>query len=260
MTRKRWTNMLVAALAASALTATAGGCRQKETPTTQPAATGPAENGPDDAVLDRMRQEAISSLRDNAPPRQPPPQPAQSADAGNPLFPKELFNAAKNGDLDEVKRIMTSSPFVLIVDEQGSTPVHYAASGGQLHVLEYLFGLPGFSPNDVNREGVTALHWAAVSGKRNAVDYLVTRGANVDAKDNQGRTPLFAAAAVGRADVVEYLIMHGADMDAQDNNRFTPLDIAVDRRRGDVVKLLTDLGAKTSGRLTPLAPTTEPAK
>ncbi len=255
MTGRRWTSAAVVWTAAGALAVAVGGCKQKEAPTSQPAATSPAENTQDDAVLERMRQEAISSVRDNAPPRQPPGRPA---DAGNPLFPKELFNAAKNGDLEEVKRIMTSSPLVLIVDEQGSTPVHYAASGGHLHVLEHLFGLPGFSPNDVNREGVTALHWAAVSGKRNAVDYLVTRGANVDAKDKQGRTPLFAAAAVGRADVVEYLIMHGADMDAKDSNGVTPLDVAIDRRRGEVVKLLTDLGAKTSGMPTP--PTTEPAK
>lgn len=238
----------------------AAGCQDKETAPAGGASTAEetaqAATTKPDPVLDAMRRQATMPAKSGGQPQQGSQAGAQDMNQGNPLFPKELFNAAQAGDLDKVKRIMQSGRPVMVIDEQGSTPVHYAAAGGQVKVLEYLFGLKGFGPNEVNQMKVTPLHWAAVTGHRNTVDFLVSKGAKIDAVDDQGRTPLFAAATAGRTDVVDYLIQKGANINAKDSGGKTVLDAATTQLNvpgirdefaqalGEVVKMLTDHGAK----------------
>ena len=72
---------------------------------------------------------------------------------------ESLIEAAKRGDLDEVKRLIENGADVNIKDNDGDTPLHYAASGGHLDVVKF----------------------------------LVENGADVNAKDKYGRTPLDVA-------------------------------------------------------------------
>jgi ankyrin repeat protein len=75
----------------------------------------------------------------------------------------------------------------------------------------------------------TPLHWAAYGGLLDVVECLVKIGeANVDARDEDRLTPIHLAAQEGNLDVVRWLVMEGkADANAEDKDGYTPLHLAV---------------------------------
>jgi ankyrin repeat protein len=74
---------------------------------------------------------------------------------------------------------------------------------------------------------------------------LLTRGAEVNARNAYGWTPLHVAAAGGDPAVVALLLQHGADVHAQSHIGTTPLDNALTRGgRKAVMDLLLAHGAR----------------
>jgi ankyrin repeat protein len=55
------------------------------------------------------------------------------------------------------------------------------------------------------RSGWTALHYAAGFGFVDLVEPLLSRGADLEARDDEGRTPLEVAVEAGQAELVEML-------------------------------------------------------
>ena len=101
--------------------------------------------------------------------------------------------------------------------------------------------------------GDTALHIAAASHRRQLAASLVTRGAEVRARNRRGAEPLHYAADGGPAadgwdssaqhDVITYLIDAGADPNALDKSGVAPLHRAVRNRCSMAVSALIDHGA-----------------
>ncbi|KXJ23645.1 Usher syndrome type-1G protein [Exaiptasia diaphana] len=89
-------------------------------------------------------------------------------------------------------------------DEDGMTPVHYAASCGNVEALRLLVGKGG-DPDKPNYDGATAVHLAANCGQLNCLSFLTNFGCNIWALNNDGRTPLEDAAYHGRMDCVRHL-------------------------------------------------------
>jgi len=98
----------------------------------------------------------------------------------------------------------------------------------------------GVDPNATIEEGSTPLHGAA-SGYQDVVSLLLQYKANVNAHDSRGWTPLHVAAGSGQLAIAEILLAHGADVNAEDNAGKTPRDGASDEA---MAKLLFDHGAK----------------
>lgn len=71
--------------------------------------------------------------------------------------------------------------------------------------------------------GRTPLHAAASHGQINQVKLFLERGANIAAQDNVGGTPLHLAASGGHKEIVELLLARGADVNAVDQGGSTPL-------------------------------------
>ncbi|MEO1219597.1 MAG: ankyrin repeat domain-containing protein [Bacteroidota bacterium] len=76
-------------------------------------------------------------------------------------------------------------------------------------------------------EGELRLHIAAANHDCQLLEYLISKGADINARDNEGKTPLHIAAAARNYPVVQCLISKGADINAQDNGGKTPLHTAV---------------------------------
>lgn len=92
--------------------------------------------------------------------------------------------------------------------------------------------------------GGTPLHWAAYNGHRRVVKLLVSKGAEINARNNDGRTPFMLAAAMGHHRVVQLLAEEGATVDAQDNSGRTAMDWAREKNRSRVVRELEGIADK----------------
>ncbi len=71
-----------------------------------------------------------------------------------------------------------------------------------------------------------AVEKPSTRGHAEVVQLLLSRGADVNAKDQSGYNALINAAAYGFIDVVKALIAKGADVNAAANNGVTVLSIA----------------------------------
>lgn len=69
---------------------------------------------------------------------------------------------------------------------------------------------PGLVSKDMGY-GSTPLHLAAESNRPQVIEYLVSKGADVNARNNGGYTPLHEAAYIGALDSVKTLVRLGAD-------------------------------------------------
>ena len=66
---------------------------------------------------------------------------------------------------------------------------------------------------------------ACENGHFPIVEYLISKGANIEIKDEDGWTPLHYASDFEYPSIVEYLISKGADKTAKNNNGDTPYDL-----------------------------------
>jgi ankyrin repeat protein len=109
----------------------------------------------------------------------------------------ELCNACTQGDLLEVKRILTPGSGGGVIDINVVSP-------------------PG------NR---TPLHCACLSGNLPLVSFLIAKGANINAQNLGGLTPLHISCDRGYADISLELITHGALIEIPNKNGNTPLHL-----------------------------------
>jgi len=101
--------------------------------------------------------------------------------------------------------------------------------------------------SDNLRAGTTPLMAAAVNGNKILVQMLITKGADVNAKDQSGNTALIDAAHVGNADAVQLLIASHADVNASNTKGSTALSEAMRMKSSGLARcadLLRSAGAK----------------
>ena len=95
-------------------------------------------------------------------------------------------------------------------DGFGRTCLHFAASRGNINILEYL--LERSSVSEVRRkdcEGRTALHYAARNKRLKTIDLLLAAGGDLHARDNLSRTVLHEAARWGNMEVAQKIVALG---------------------------------------------------
>ncbi|KAJ1389823.1 Ankyrin repeat [Sesbania bispinosa] len=127
-------------------------------------------------------------------------------------------------------------------DEEGWAPLHSAASIGSLEIVEALLS-KGADVNLKNDGGRTALHYAASKGWLKIAEILISHDAKINIKDKFGCTPLHRAASTGKSELCELLIEEGAEVDAVDRAGQTPLMNAVICHNKEVALLLIRHGA-----------------
>jgi ankyrin repeat protein len=119
-----------------------------------------------------------------------------------------FLRAALAADLDVMRLLLAHGADPKIPVFAGTTALMAAAGvnwvvdqttdGGpaaRLEAVKLCYDL-GMSVNDVNSMGITALMGAANRGSDDIIEFLVSKGAKLDAKDNEGRTPLTWAEGV----------------------------------------------------------------
>lgn len=97
---------------------------------------------------------------------------------------------------------------------------------------------PGFN---CNFEGCTALHIAAKYGHHNVAVILLTKGADIEARDDEnGGTSLHTAAVSGNEDIVELLLAKGSNLNSKDFYGQTALHRAAIRGYNAVIDQLVE--------------------
>lgn len=155
--------------------------------------------------------------------------------------------AAGRGD---VVRLLLDRGFAVDApDPWGCTPLHAAASSGNLAVLERLLRA-GAARDAADRRGHAALDHSHL--KLEVVQTLLEHGASPDGgprlpqdEGSHGWTLLEQAAHAGRLDVVHALLAAGARLDRHP----AAVNHAAWRGRNDVLRRLLDAGGRLDGRI-----------
>jgi len=117
-------------------------------------------------------------------PDKPPPTPGEKKES-KALFE---FDAEYLESLSFDKFLENAHCYVSLTDDNGSTPLHLAASNGHYDVADLLVGY-GADVNAANKKGRTSLHAAAVAGDDAIVALLLLNGADAKVRDEKGNTP-----------------------------------------------------------------------
>jgi len=145
---------------------------------------------------------------------------------GNPEAESALIDAAWKGNIEAVKQHLADGVDVNAKDEEGWTPLHWAAMA-----TEGMLGNRG--PRD----------------HKEIAELLIAKGADVNAKDESESTPLHSAALFGHKEIAELLIAKGADVNAKTKSGMTPLDKAIENDETETADLLRKHGGKTGEEL-----------
>ncbi|CAN0233966.1 unnamed protein product [Ectocarpus sp. 12 AP-2014] len=132
-------------------------------------------------------------------------------------------------------------------DEDGRTPLHWAAAGGHQALVEYLAGLPGALINTQDEDGLSPLASAVAANKIVVAAFLLGKGADPKARTNSGQAVLHFHKA--RPEVIRLLLpyLSIADVNAQDKWGNTPLHRCICGESQDHLDAL-DLLLEAGGR------------
>lgn len=138
---------------------------------------------------------------------------------------------SKNTAKPDISKVNSSLPAERI-------SIHQAALDGQLSQVIKL--LPeGLDVDLKDTEGRTPLMYAAFNGHKEIIKILIEKGANVNLRDRSGRTALMMASSGPFKESVKLLLDNYADPNITDNEEhFSALMYAASEGQLEIVKLL----------------------
>ncbi|MFB0552068.1 MAG: ankyrin repeat domain-containing protein [Phycisphaerae bacterium] len=152
---------------------------------------------------------------------------------------KSLHEAAADGDIEQIKMLISKGADINAKDEKENTPLCYAVKSGKMEVVQLLVEAGA----DVNAGSWPPLYVAVDEDNLAIAEYLIAHGADVNAVDEW--TALQEAPYASSAEMVELLIAKGADINA---GPWTALHSAVDEGRRDITELLIAEGADVNAK------------
>lgn len=184
--------------------------------------------------------------------------PTLAQDGGVSPEVSQLFGAAAQGQLEQVKKSLDGGVDASSAAPDKTTALHLAAGGGHAEIVKLLLargaahlsrdglnmlplhraaaasrsaecvrllldvGTPvdevGFTSGDGVADS-TALIFASEAGATEIIQLLIERGANVNHVNNFQRTPLFWAKKAGKSEAAQLLESHGAVADPEGARR-----------------------------------------
>jgi ankyrin repeat protein len=148
-----------------------------------------------------------------------------------------LHCVAKETNL-EIKYVAERCSTIDVIDNNGESPVMYAAQKGSLDIVKYLIETKNANAYLCNKNGDTLLHCAAKSGEPQLVDYLFDTHRKLNSVNKNGETPLITAAVNKQWDSVILLTKKHANLHAKKRNGMTVLHIASEQDNCRVVAWL----------------------
>lgn len=167
--------------------------------------------------------------------------------------PTRLLEAVKSRDTTAVRTLLAiTAPEIEINATQGdgATPLHWAAYGGELEIVELLIGR-GARVDVADDHGITPLWLAAANNAPDVVERLLNTGAKANVAHSSGETALMAASRTGHHAAVRHLLAAGARVDGRERARGqTALMWASAQGHTAIVQTLVAAGAALHERST----------
>jgi len=197
----------------------------------------------------------------------------------------KLIIAAKSGDPERVKQLLSRGIAVNATDENLRTALHYASEEGHMQIVKILashwanfnhvdrfgrtalhatfqrstnkhlrcllkfFVSKGLSPSLKDASGNSILHIASVSGNKRGIQLSVELGINIHARNSRGETPIISAGTKCRDEAaLQLLIDLGANVKDKDRNGATLLHKAAKSCNEVAVKFALRHGLKVGDR------------
>lgn len=213
----------------------------------------------------------------------PPPSDVELSTVQNgnaaPSLPLEedVMQCARIGAIEHIQKMIESKKVdPKYADEEGITPLHWAAINNQYAVCKYLIdqgadvnqkggdsgATPamwaaqrchfyivhlllenGADPLAQDAQGYNILHLATIDGNALLLVLLLHQNIPVDAPDPQGHTSLMWAGYKGWPALTDLLLRWGASVNATDDNGFTPLHWALVKGSKPCIERLIEYGA-----------------
>lgn len=137
----------------------------------------------------------------------------------------------------KVASLLVDAPKVNLnaINAVGESPLMLSALKGHLELSEKLVKKGA----DVNKTGWTPLHYAASNGQVEVIKLLLENHAYIDAESPNGSTPLMMASMYGNPQSVKLLLDEGADPLLKNQVGLTALQFAERGNRADSAVILT---------------------
>ena len=137
-----------------------------------------------------------------------------------------LHYAVCNGNIKMITLLKSYGATFELITNLGKNAMHMAAESNQCSMIIYLLYNEGQDIFSVDENGSTPLHWACYSGAEESVNFLLSLHANINAQDKEKFTPLHLAVLANKPKIVENLLHKGADKNIMNNKNELPRDIA----------------------------------
>jgi palmitoyltransferase ZDHHC13/17 len=202
---------------------------------------------------------------------------------------EDIMQCARIGAIEHIQKMIESGKVsAKYQDEEGITPLHWAAINNQYAICKYLVeqgadvnakggesgATPamwaaqrchyyivnlllenGADPLAADGQGYNILHLATIDGNAMLLILLLHQNIPVDVPDPQGHTSLMWAGYKGWPALVDLLLKWSASVNATDDNGFTPLHWALVKGSKPCIERLIEYGAdrfaKTNDGKTP---------
>jgi hypothetical protein len=184
-----------------------------------------------------------------------------------------IHQAVVDGDVEQVKLIISKGPDLNAGNESGKIPLNLAAREGHKEIVELLLehGADVNVGNAINKRiaaefamdnnhtevaqlliskgsDISPLHLAIYMEDEIKAKSLIEGGADVNSRTPGGITPLNQAVGKGLKNIVELLIAYDADVNAGHYWGWTPLHSAAENGYEDIAEPLINAGANVKAK------------
>ena len=128
------------------------------------------------------------------------------------------------------------------VDVEKMTPLHYACQQEHFNVVKAHESLLDVKEvwDAQNSDFDTPLHLSCERLNVQIVCFLISKGANISAKNKKLLTPLHIVTQLGHVDIAKMLLQERAQVNSQDERGYTPLHYAAEVNSTELVDLLCE--------------------
>ena len=157
-----------------------------------------------------------------------------------------LCLASRSGHVEVMKILIKAGADLEAVGEAGMRPIHFAANAFREAAIVTLIEA-GADLNAKDNAGNTPLMWSAARGVLACSKLILEGGGDHKIVNNSGSSVIHRSAANGHVMMTKYwVVTKGIDVNTKDNNGNTPLHLGCMSNTPAVVEILMELGADAS--------------